>query len=138
MAAVIFIGIFVLLALGALIAAKFLPATLTEERGYNRRETVVARPRLYALLSAFVLALIAGVIWFSNSAFNVEARTVGVVTEFGKAVDTVEPGFHFLPPWAEVTEFPTSNQNLDLDGSDGDDQGTPVPVKFDGGGTGSV
>lgn len=86
-------------------------------------------------VGTLVLALLIGLF---SSMFFVSSRTVGVVTEFGKATGTVEPGLNFLAPWAEVTEFPTSNQNLDLDNTDKDNQGRPIEVKFDGGGTGYI
>lgn len=83
--------------------------------------------------------LVLGVVFYlSNAIFSVEARTVGIVTEFGQATGTVNPGFNLLPPWAEVTEFPTSTQSLDLNGKDGDDEGKGVEVKFTGGGQGWV
>lgn len=83
------------------------------------------------------LGLVVGlVIYVIASISSVPARTVGIVTEFGKAVGTVDSGFHWLSPWSEVTEFPTSNQTLDLDASDGGDK--VVQVKFAGGGSGYV
>lgn len=79
----------------------------------------------------FFVALLVFVL---GSVTSVPSRTVGIVTEFGKAVGTVDSGFHWLSLWSEVTEFPTSNQPLDLDASDGD--GKVVEVKFEGGGSG--
>lgn len=138
MTAVVFIGTLLLITLGLFVGGFFAPAKTYTRTRYSSDPIVSGRPKLYVFIAAGVLLALTFVVWFSNSAFNVTSRTIGVVTEFGKTTDTVEPGFQFLAPWAQVTEFPTSTQNLDLDGSDGDDQGRPVRVKFDGGGTGSV
>jgi prohibitin 1 len=95
-------------------------------------------PKFAAFVTAGVALVLTLVVFFLTSITSVEARTVGIQTEFGKSVGTLSPGFHMTAPWSEVTEFPTSTQNLDLDGSDKDDQGTPVKVKFDNGGQGAV
>lgn len=83
---------------------------------------------------ATIGSLVAVLVFVLGSITSVPTRTVGIVTEFGKAVGTVDSGFHWLSLWSEVTEFPTSNQTLDLDASDG--SGKVVEVKFEGGGTG--
>lgn len=87
------------------------------------------------------VALVAFLLVFAFSSFtNTSARTVGIVTEFGKATGTVSPGFNTVAPWAEVTEFPTSNQTLDLDATDNTEEhkANPVVIKFLGGGEGDV
>lgn len=70
------------------------------------------------------------IVWIFSSVFNVEARTVGIITEFGKAVDTAGPGINWASPWSQVTHFSTGNQTLDFDGTDGN--GGPVGFKLAG------
>jgi regulator of protease activity HflC (stomatin/prohibitin superfamily) len=128
MGAVIFIGLFLVIALIGLAVAVF---------SKNNEQYEVSPRAVGGGVTAVFLILALGVYLFS-SIFSVEARTVGIVTEFGKATGTVQPGFNWLAPWAEVTEFPTSNQPLDLNSIDDNKEGRPIKVKFDGGGTGYV
>jgi regulator of protease activity HflC (stomatin/prohibitin superfamily) len=128
MVAIVFISLFALLTLVAI-------AVTVVAKNKDRYEV---NPKAVAGGLAAVFLVLTLIVWLSNSMFSVEARTVGIVTEFGRATGTVNPGFNFLPPWADVTEFPTSNQNLDLDGQDGDQEGHAIKIKFDGGGTGYV
>jgi len=79
----------------------------------------------FAFLLTFVLC----------STINTNARTIDIITEFGKATGTTQPGLNWVDPWAEKTEFPTSNQVLDLDATN---DGPNVAVKFKGGGSGFV
>lgn len=94
--------------------------------------------RLAFIGAAIVPGVIFGLIWLFSSYTNVPARTVGIVTEFGKATGTVGSGLNWVAPWAEITQFPTTNQALDLDATDGNNVGAPVGIKFDGGGAGSA
>src|SRR4051812_25553470 len=79
---------------------------------------------------AAVAFIVFWIVWIFSSVFNVEARTVGIITEFGKAVDTAGPGINWASPWSEVTHFSTGNQTLDFDGTDG--SGGPVGFKLAG------
>jgi regulator of protease activity HflC (stomatin/prohibitin superfamily) len=127
MVAIIFIGLFALLTLvgiGVLVFAK-----------NNDRYDVSPKAVGGGFAAVFLVLTLS--VWLFNSVFSVEARTVGIVTEFGKATGTVQPGFNFLAPWAEVTEFPTTAQPLDFSGTDGT-EGQGVPVKFAGGGQGWI
>ncbi len=92
--------------------------------------------RTMTLGVSFGLALLTGIVLVATSFSYVEARTVGIVTEFGKPTGTVRPGLNMLWPWASVTSFPTSKQTLDLDSTDGN--GPNVEIKFAGGGEGKV
>lgn len=76
------------------------------------------------------------VTWIFSAGFYVEARTVAIITEFGKPVGTAGPGLNWAAPWKEVTDFPTSSQVLDYDNTDG--SGNPVSIKFKGGTTGAL
>lgn len=82
-----------------------------------------------------VAGIVIAILIYCFASFNsVSARAVGIITEFGKPVGTVDSGPHWLNPWSDVTEFPTTNQSLDLDATDGN--GESVSVKFAGGLTG--
>jgi regulator of protease activity HflC (stomatin/prohibitin superfamily) len=128
MVSVIFIGLFALIGLGALVTTFI----VKPKNSFKTNPKVIAGS---VAASALVLSLLT---WVISSSFIVEARTVGIVTEFGQATGVVQPGYYFLPPWATVTEFPTSNQPLDLNSLDDNKEGRPIKVKFDGGGTGYV
>lgn len=128
MGSVIFIGILVLIALIGLVVAIV----------SKNNDDYEVSPRAVGGGVAGVFLVIALIVWLASSMFSVEARTVGIVTEFGQATGVVQPGFNFLPPWADVTEFPTSTQPLDLDSSDGKEDGAGVGVKFEGGGQGRI
>jgi regulator of protease activity HflC (stomatin/prohibitin superfamily) len=78
-------------------------------------------------IAALVVTLI--VLGFSTVSY-VNARTVGIVTSFGKAVRTVGPGMNMTWPWEEITTFSTGNQTIDFDGTDGN--GSPVGFKLAG------
>lgn len=129
MVAIVFLGIF------GLIALTFWALTFLSRGHFRMDRTDVPKARVFAPIAG-AFTVIFALIFVFNSANYAEARTVGIVTEFGKPVGTVNPGLNWLAPYADVTYFPTSNQNLDLDGTDG--QGTPVSVKFQGGGSGNV
>lgn len=45
----------------------------------------------------------------------VPARNVGVVTEFGKATTSLNNGFHWVAPWANVETIDATVQNINLD-----------------------
>lgn len=120
MLAIVFLVIFALLALAGL-AASF--SSDSEARSFG-----------FGALALGVI-LLGGTLVISSS-FYVEARTVAIITEFGKSAGTAGPGLNWAAPWKEVTDFPTSSQVLDYDNTDG--SGTPVSIKFKGGTTGTV
>lgn len=125
MTALVFLIILLGLTVGAFVVAFFVP-----------RVDGPDKPRRYVRFAGSGLAVVFAIVFLANSMNNVSARTVGIVTEFGKATASVDAGFHFEPPWAQITEFPTSNQVTDLDATDGSPD--VVQAKFDGGGTGFV
>lgn len=47
---------------------------------------------------------------------QVDARSVGVQTSFGKYRDTIGAGVHLIAPWSEVEQWTTRNQTLRLAG----------------------
>ncbi|PXY33577.1 hypothetical protein BAY59_10875 [Prauserella coralliicola] len=126
---IIAMGIIILLAfLGLALGAAILAMFLCKGKTYHGTS--------YRLISG-VTAAMAGValvaVYIFTSLTSVQARTVGIVTSFGKPVGTLSPGIHWTAPWESVTEFPTSNQVLDLDATN---EGPNVAVKFAGGGSG--
>jgi len=83
-----------------------------------------------------VVALCGLVLGLTTLAFSfttVGARSVGVVTSLGKFEGTLGSGVSWTAPWAEVEEFSTQVQYLDLEG-----EGDRVSVTYAGGGGGSV
>lgn len=123
----IFLGILGLIALAIIAGSRMAPKTA----GYD---DFPVRKLLLGVGIGFSV-LFAGLL-IGGSMENVNARTVGIVTEFGKATGTLSPGLNWVAPWAEVTEFSTGNQSLDLDATDGN--GGNVAVKFAGGGAGAA
>src|SRR6185436_16172766 len=56
-------------------------------------------------------------VWIFSSVFYVEARSVGIVSSFGKPNDKpADVGLNISTPWSEVTHFSTGNQPMDFDG----------------------
>jgi len=95
--------------------------------GFSMRDTEDKAIGFGIATFAFVIFWI---VWIFSSVFYVEARTVGIVTEFGKATETAGPGINWSSPWSVVTHFSTGNQTLDFDGTDGN--GGPVGFKLAG------
>lgn len=65
---------------------------------------------------SFVLLAIATAF---SSFTTVDARAVGIQTAFGRYVDTIGPGPHWLAPWSSVEEFSTIIQTTDLNDLNG-------------------
>jgi regulator of protease activity HflC (stomatin/prohibitin superfamily) len=80
-----------------------------------------------------VLVVVLALFVLFTSMTTVSARSVGVVTSMGKYQGTLTPGMHFTAPWANVEEFSTQVQYLDLDGNK-----DHVNVTYKGGGTGAI
>lgn len=135
MGTIIFLGILAVFALGGL------AFTLTNKghwKDYRGKELASKRAVFGGITALFTFIFL--LVFVLSSVSYPGQRTVGIVTEFGKPVATIQPGFNWTSPWAEVTEFPTSNQTLDLDATDNTDEhkANPVVVKFNGGGEGDV
>lgn len=103
MTAIIFLSIFGLIGLFGLLGT--LGAKTADAKAFS----------IFALIAGSVLF---GLTWLIGSVFYVEARTVGIVHEFGKATGTATTGLNFDVPWSEVTHFSTGNQPLDFDGDE--------------------
>lgn len=90
-----------------------------------------------AFLSGFGIGLfVLLVLTVMFSMTIVSARTVGIITSFGKEQGTKEAGIGWTKPWEAKEEFPTNVQYLVLDNSDKGALTTKVSYK--GGGNGEV
>lgn len=87
-------------------------------------------PSLGAKVIGVVVAivLLLGVILGIMSSTTVDARSVGIQTQFGKYVDTLPAGHHWTNPFSSVEQFSTQIQPLDKD----------IKVAFDGGSSGTA
>lgn len=107
MVAVVIASILALVCVGA-----FIGAALADE--FDRA------PWVGTGVVTLVLAVITLLV---GSANTVGANKVGVVTEFGRYQGAIGSGFHWLKPWADVEEFGTRIQPLEMQ---------DVPIRFDG------
>ena len=76
-----------------------------------------SEPGAYAVAGIAFLFL-AGITAFASFT-TVDARAVGIQTAFGRYVDTIGPGPHWLAPWSSVEEFSTIIQTTDLNDLNG-------------------
>jgi regulator of protease activity HflC (stomatin/prohibitin superfamily) len=87
----------------------------------------------------FLVAIVGGVIlgFFTlvMSFTQVDARSVGIQTAFGRYQGTLSSGFQLTAPWSEHEDFTTRMQYLDLDGDKWSDG---APITFKDGGSGVV
>lgn len=60
---------------------------------------------------------------------QVDARSVGIRTDFGRYTETLKPGLQLTAPWSSVEEFTTRLQTTDLNDLDGS-RGNSVYVAF--------
>lgn len=107
MVAVVIACIVALAGIGALLVA----------RGLTGEDQAAAK--IGGTAALVIAALIVGF----ASITTVGANKVGVVTEFGRYQGTVGSGIHWLAPWADVEEFGTRIQPLELQ---------DVPIRFEG------
>lgn len=117
-----------LVALGGLAAGVF-GKTRTNSYG----DSLPVKRIGFAVAGAALILL--GIVSVFTSATVVGARSVGVETSFGQYKGTLNPGLHFIAPWANVESFSTRVQYLNLDSRDG---GPNIRVKYDGGGGGNA
>lgn len=90
-----------------------------------------------SFITGSVLSVVALIgITLAFAATTVAPRAVGIETSFGKYRGTLPAGFHWTAPWANVEEFPTQVQFLELNGKE--DGAGGVAVNFSGGGKGTV
>lgn len=87
----------------------------------------------------FLVAIVGGVVlgFFTlvMSFTQVDARSVGIQTAFGRYQGTLSSGFQLTAPWSEHEDFTTRMQYLDLDGDKWSDG---APITFKDGGSGVV
>ncbi|QNN98380.1 band-7-like membrane protein [Streptomyces phage LilMartin] len=86
---------------------------------------------LVAIVGGVVLGLFTLVMSFTQ----VDARSVGIQTAFGRYQGTLSSGFQLTAPWSEHEDFTTRMQYLDLDGEKWSDG---APITFKDGGSGVV
>lgn len=67
----------------------------------------------------------------------VSAKTTAVQISMGKAIGTLDNGFHIVRPWSSTESFSTAKQPLKLSGG-GDDNGDPIEVRLANGTTATV
>lgn len=65
-------------------------------------------------IGAGVIFVITAALLFFSSLTTVQANTVGIEQVLGNPVGTLNPGPHFLTPWASVDDFSTQMQTDDL------------------------
>lgn len=123
MTVIFFLGFFILSTIGSIVVWS---KTDKNAKSYESEIPIKGAWALAALINAVLFIIVAVV----TSVFYVEARTVGIVTSFGKPVHTSGPGLNIAWPWEEVTSFSTGNQTIDFDGTDG--SGSPVGFKLAG------
>lgn len=74
--------------------------------------------RFAAAASAVVAAGLTAILLVLACMTVVQAKNVGVVTSFGKPVDTLEPGLSWKKPWEKVTELDGTWQTDEYNGDD--------------------
>lgn len=76
------------------------------------------------------IVLAVGIVVMLLDCFSiVPARSVGVQTSFGKTVDTLEPGLHFVRPWSSVDTWDSSIQTVKYDGGSNDQKPLLIRIK---------
>lgn len=104
MGTTITIGILVAMAVACAVVALFAPT--------HRITDMPISVRTGWIITSAAFALIGGLMLTVSSATTVAANKVGVVTEFGRYVNTIPPGLHWVAPWADIEEFGTRVQPL--------------------------
>lgn len=99
----------------------FLGMIVFNPLGQTLADDLDAPPNLPRVLGA-VLFAIAGIVMLASCFATVDAKNVGVVTQFGRTVDTASPGLTFKAPWQDVTEIDGTKQTNEYR-DDGKDDG---------------
>lgn len=107
--------IFIVLLLVVAVLLALLAPRITWSTGYGATRE---RHRLSRVFSLIPLALALIVLAFSCTAI-VQAKTVGVVTSFGKPIGTESSGLSVKLPWHKVTEVDGTIQTDEYRGEDG-------------------
>lgn len=90
-----------------------------------------------AIAAGIIVLLIGLGTLFMDSFHVVPTRTVAMETSFGKPRATMNSGWHWMAPWANVEEFSAAVETLKLSG-DKDDDGDPIVVRLANGATAEV
>lgn len=102
----ILIGIFLVVFIGAVIAAIILPRV--NDDGYH--------PKRIAIITA-VSALVLGLaLTFFSTAKIIGPTEVGVPVSFGTVGQPMSPGLNFVAPWVDIDTYPTRPITVELSG----------------------
>jgi regulator of protease activity HflC (stomatin/prohibitin superfamily) len=92
---------------------KIVTQQANENRGYAEESIPV---RSIAWTTSAVFAGLTAVILFFSTFVIVGATQVGVPVSFGKVGQPLDPGVHFVAPWASVEEYPIRPITVQLTG----------------------
>jgi regulator of protease activity HflC (stomatin/prohibitin superfamily) len=96
----------------------------------NNDEGVSEGFLLTVKIGTVVFTVLAVVMLAVSSLASVAANEVGIVTNFGRWVGTVDSGLHVVAPWSNVDTFPTRNQKSIRDaGNSGEADCVSVKLK---------
>lgn len=128
MTAVVFTGIFILLAVAAFIAAPRLKV-MVENPAYDRYDRSTTTPKQveagwpkFVIFGVGVLfALFAGIILFANSFYTQEVGEAKVIKNFDGVIvrEDTTPGADFKAPWQEITDWDILAQQAIYKGAEG-------------------
>ena len=86
----------------------------------------------FAIGGAVVSVVLLIIVTVLFSATTVSPRAVAVQTSFGKYVNTLDSGFHWIAPWSQTDEFTRILQPAHFTGK------SAVPINLVGGGRGTI
>lgn len=113
--------LYVIIAIVAVVAFLFFAAA-----------AVFSTEKFTGIVGAVTTAVVFLIVSLLFSVTTVDARAVGIRTDFGRYTETLEPGLQLTAPWSSVEEFTTRLQPANLDGDH------KIPVTFKGGGSGWI
>lgn len=94
---------------------------------------IVMRNGIAAIIGGVAAAL--GIVIMLTGITTIDAKNVGVVTKFGKPVDTMTAGLNYAAPWKNVTTFDCTMQTKTLNSNKEDNTNARVKVRLADGGT---
>ena len=114
------VAIILALIVGGFVVAAYVNRADADDRTFS----IVGAGVTFAILVAFTLAM---------SVTTVSPRAVAVQTSFGRYVNTLDSGFHWIAPWSQTEEFTRILQPAHFAGKNGS-----IPINLVGGGRGST
>jgi regulator of protease activity HflC (stomatin/prohibitin superfamily) len=97
---------------------------------YNRSNDYLGWAVPAAKVATIALFALSGLLVASSSVTIVSTKNVGVVTEFGKPVGSLNNGFHLVAPWQKVTELDGAIQTDTHSGTDQKDSTPCTSVRI--------